>query len=206
MIRSAYALATACLLATAVRAAAPKAPKASAAPPTSTAPAAPAATTAPAATSAPAVAAAPSPRLGWANIGIYDVRFSTPFGTYTDAEFGLGGGAAVNVAQLAPDVPLAAFANVAISFGSGGQFFPLTAGVAVRYDKLPVQLLGGLGLTIVPNSAGTNTGIGAGILLMGLYPLPQVDPRLSAQAQIQYHLLTQSLSLLEFLIGAGYSL
>lgn len=200
MIHRASALATACLLATAARAAAPKAPKASAAPPTSTAPAAPAAT------SAPAVAAAPSTRLGWANIGIYDVRFSTPFGTYTDAEFGLGGGAAMNVAQLAPDVPLAAFANVAISFGSGGQFFPLTAGVAVRYDKLPVQLLGGLGLTIVPNSAGTNTGIGAGILLMGLYPLPQVDPRLSAQAQIQYHLLTQSLSLLEFLIGAGYSL
>jgi hypothetical protein len=158
-----------------------------------------------AATPAP-VTAAPSRILGWANIGVYDVRFSTPIGTVSDAEFGIGAGAAMNVAQLAPDVPLAGFFNVAISFASGGQFFPLTAGLAARYDKLPVQLLGGLGLTLMPNSAGSNTGVGAGVLLMGLYPLRQVDPRLSAQGQIQFHLLTNSLSLLEFVIGAGYSL
>ena len=41
---------------------------------------------------------------------------------------------------------------------------------------------------------------------MALYPLPQVDPRLSAQGQIQYHLLNHSMSLLEFLIGVGYTL
>jgi hypothetical protein len=151
-------------------------------------------------------ATASSPLLGWANLGVYDVRFSTPFGDFTDAEFGIGAGAAMNVALLSPDVPLAIFGNAAISFASGGQFFPLTGGLAIRYDKLPVHFLGGLGLTLLPNSAGTDTGIGAGLLLMGLYPLQQVDPRLSLQAQIQYHLLNHSLSLLEFLIGVGYAL
>jgi hypothetical protein len=150
-----------------------------------------------------------SPFLGWAGIGVYDVRQSyTVFGvsgTATDAEFGLNVGGAMNLVQLAPDVPLAAFANAAISFASGGQFFPLTGGAAVRYDKLPVHLLGGLGLTVMPNSGGAATGVGLGILLMGLYPLAQVDPRFGIQAQIQYHLLTNSLSVLEFLIGVGYS-
>ncbi len=161
----------------------------------------------PAPAPAPASAAPPARgMLGWANLGIYDVRFSTPIGTFSDAEFGIGAGGAMNLAQLAPDVPLAGFVNAAISFASGGQFFPLTAGAAVRYDKLPVELLGGLGLTLMPNSAGQNTGVGAGLLLMGLYPLTQVDPRLSVQGQFQFHLLTNSLSLLEFVIGAGYSL
>jgi hypothetical protein len=155
---------------------------------------------------APVSAAPARGMLGWANLGIYDVRFSTPIGTVSDAEFGIGAGGAMNLAQLAPDVPLAGFVNAAISFASGGQFFPLTAGAAVRYDKLPVQLLGGLGLTLMPNSAGQNTGVGVGVLLMGLYPLAQVDPRLSVQGQFQFHLLTNSLSLIEFLIGAGYSL
>lgn len=191
MIRSASALAAAWLLSTAVRAA----------------PAAPPPSTAPAASSTPFDASAPSTRLGWANLGIYDLRISVgPYGTYSEGDFGFGAGGAMNIAQLAPDVPLAAFANVALGFGGGGLFFPLTAGAAVRYDKLPVKLLGGLGLTIMPNSSGAGTGIGPGLLLMALYPLPQVDPRVSAQAQIQYHLLTNNLSLLEFVIGAGYSL
>ena len=149
----------------------------------------------PAPASAPASAAPPARTIGWANLGIYDVRFSTPFGTFSDAEFGIGAGGAMNLAQLTPDVPLAGFVNAAISFASGGQFFPLTAGAAARYDKLPVQFLGGLGLTLMPNSAGSNTGFGVGLLLMALYPLTQVDPRLSAQGQIQFHLLTNSLSL-----------
>ena len=170
---------------------------------------------APAAQRAPATSSAtgtvkPAATIGWANIGIYDVRISvdTGFGTFSssDAEFGIGAGFATNVAQLSPDVPLAVFGNAAISFASGGQFFPLTGGVAARYDKLPVQLLGGIGLTLMPNSAGSDTGIGAGILLMGLYPLQQVDPRLSVQGQIQFHLLNHSMSLLEFLIGVGYAL
>jgi hypothetical protein len=190
MIRSASALTAALLVATAARAAPPK-------------------TSSKAKADTATSDTKSSPLLGWAGIGVYDVRQSyTVFGvsgTATDAEFGLNVGGAMNLAKLAPDVPLAGFANVAISFASGGQFFPLTGGLAVRYDKLPVHLLGGLGLTVMPNSAGANTGVGLGILLMGLYPLPQVDPRFSIQAQIQYHLLTQSLSLLEFLIGVGYT-
>lgn len=163
----------------------------------------------PAATSSTATAAAPK-TFGWANIGIYDVRLSvdTPFGTVSgsDADFGIGVGAATNIAQLSPEVPLAVFGNAAMAFASGGQFFPLTGGVAVRYDQLPVKLMGGLGLTLMPTSTSADTGIGAGILLMGLYPLQQVDPRLSVQGQIQYHLLNHGLSLLEFLVGIGYSL
>jgi len=199
MIRSSLVLAATLLLTTAVLAAPKKAPSPATAttPPASTDPA-------PADTSSTALSSAP--RIGWASLGIYDVRFSTPFGTISDGEFGLNVGGAMNLAQLSPEVPLAAFANVGISFASGGQFFPLTAGGAVRYDKLPVQLFGGLGLSLVPNSAGTNTGVGVGILLMGLYPLAQVDPHLRVQGQIQYHLLTQSMSLLEFLIGIGYAL
>jgi hypothetical protein len=192
MIRSASALTAALLVATAARAA-----------PTKASPKSAKADTA-------ASDAKSSPFLGWAGIGVYDVRqsFNTGVGTTataTDAEFGLNVGGAMNLVQLAPDVPLAAFANIAMSFATGGQFFPLTAGAAVRYDKLPVHLLGGLGLTLMPNSGGANTGVGLGILLMGLFPLPQVDPRFGIQAQIQYHLLTNSLSVLEFLIGVGYS-
>ena len=196
MIRSSTVLAATLLLATAVHAAPRKTPPAPAASSSDTPPA----------DTVSASAANSAPRIGWASLGVYDVRFSTPFGTISDGEFGLNVGGAMNFAMLAPDVPLAGFANIGISFASGGQFFPLTAGAAVRYDKLPIQLLGGLGLSVVPNSAGTNTGVGAGILLMGLYPLQQVDPRLRLQGQIQYHLLTQSMSLLEFLIGVGYSL
>ena len=188
MIRSATALALTALLATA----------ASAAPP-------PAA--APAPSNSVVAGAAPTTRLGWASLGLYDVRYSAGNGfTYSEADFGVGAGGAVNLAQLTPDVPLAGFANVAIAFATGGLAFPLTAGAAIRYDKLPVQLLGGLGFTIMPNSTGAGTGVGAGILLMGLYPLPQLDPRLSAQAQIQYHLLTNNLSLFEFVVGAGFAL
>lgn len=164
-----------------------------------------AAATPAAASSQPAATATSEKILTWANIGIYDVRFSTPFGTVSDAEFGIAAGGAVNVAALSPDVPLAAFANLAISFASGGQFFPLTAGLAARYDKLPVHLLGGLGLTLMPNSAGTDTGIGAGIMAMGIFPLPS-DPRLGIQGQIQFHLLNHSMSLLEFVAGVSYSL
>jgi hypothetical protein len=193
MIRSASALTAALLVATAARAAptkaSPKAAKADAVSDTKS-----------------------SPFLGWAGIGVYDVRQSyNAFGvsgTASDAEFGLNVGGAMNLVMLAPDLPLAGFANVAMSFASGGQFIPLTAGAAVRYDKLPVHLLGGLGLTVMPNTFGTggsSTGVGLGLLLMGLYPLPQIDPRFSVQGQFQFHLLTQSLSLIEFLIGVGYS-
>ena len=186
MIRSASALTAALLVATSASAAPAKATKAAAA-------------------DTAVSDAKSSPLLGWAGIGVYDVKVSTPFGSNTDAEFGLNVGGAMNLALLAPDVPLAGFANIAMSFASVVQFFPLTGGPAVRYDKLPVPLLGGLGLTVMPNSSAYTTGVGLGILLLGLFPLPQVDPRFSIQGQIQYHLLTSSLSVLEFLIGVGYT-
>ena len=149
--------------------------------------------------------AKPAARLGWAGLGFYDVRFSTQFGTFTDAEFGLNAGAAAAITQLSPEVSLMGFGNVAISFASGGQFFPLTAGVAARFDKLPVQVLAGVGATLMINTTSADTGVGVGFMLMGIYPLVQVDPRLSAIAQLQYHLLSNSLSLFNGTLGAGYS-
>lgn len=165
--------------------------------------------TPPSTSSTTGAAAANSDRIAWGGIGFYDVgvSVSTPFGTYSasNSYFGFNAGAAVNVLSLTPDLPLAVFGNAAIAFGSGGFFLPLTGGAALRYDKLPVKLLGGLGLTVMPDSAGAPTSVGLGILAMAMYPLPQIDPRLSAEAQFQYHFLNNSLSLLAFTIGAGYT-
>lgn len=154
-------------------------------------------------------ASASSNRVGWGGVGFYDVGVSvnTPFGSYSasNSYFGFNAGAAVNVLSLTPELPLAVFGNAAIAFGSGGFFLPLTGGAALRYDKLPVKLLGGLGLTVMPNSAGYNTSVGLGILAMAMYPLPQIDPRLSAEAQLQYHFLNNSMWLFAFTVGAGYT-
>lgn len=134
-------------------------------------------------------------RFGWAGIGIYD------FSGF--AEFGLNVGAAVNVLPITPDLEGAVWGNAAIAFGSG-TLFPLTIGGGVRYDKLPVQLFGGLGLTAVLSSFGT-TPVGLDIMAMGLYPLPQVDPHLSAQGQISYNILSNGFSLFTLTAGVGYS-
>jgi hypothetical protein len=150
-----------------------------------------------------------SPRFAWGGIGFYSVGFSQNFGFGTvsgsSGAFGLNVGAAFNVFQLTPDLPLAAFGQASIAFASGGSFFPLTAGAAVRYDKLPVQLLGGLGFTLMPNSGGANTGVGLALMAMGLYPLPQITPNFSAQVQLGYHILNQGLSLFQFTFGGGYA-
>ncbi len=157
---------------------------------------------------APLVAteAKPAARFGWAGLGVYDVRLSTIGGTFTDAYVGLNAGAAMTVAPLTPEVSLLGFGNVAMAFASGGQFFPLTAGVAARFEQLPVQVLGGIGGTVMLNTTSNDTGLGVAFLVMGLYPLTMIDPRLSAQAQIQYHLLTNNLSLFTINVGAGFSL
>ena len=169
----------------------------------------PAAQTAPTTPTSPVVTPTPapaSPRIGWANIGVYDVRIDVGGGfTASEADFGLGAGGAMDVMALTPDVPLSIFGNIALSFANGGQFIPITAGAAVRYNKLPVQLLGGLGLTIMPNTyAGASTAVGVGLLLMGILPLPQVSPTFGVQAQFQYHLLSQSESMVEFVGGVSY--
>ena len=150
-------------------------------------------------------------RIAWGNIGLYDIGQSVDvpgFGTVSGSSsyFGINVGAAVNVMPLAPDVPLALWGNAAISFGSGGQFFPLTVGAAVRYDKLPVQLLGGLGFTLMPVTVtGAPTPVGLAIQLAGFYPLPQVNPNLSADLQIAYHILNNGFSLFTFTVGVGYA-
>jgi hypothetical protein len=174
---------------------------------------------------APAPAPAPPPssstpaavntgRVLWGNIGLYDVGISvdTGFGTFSSSStyFGLDVGAAVNVAPLTPDIPLAIWGNAAIAFGNGGQFFPLTAGAAVRYDKLPagIGLFGGLGLTVMPytnGGANSPTPIGLAIQLAGFYPLPMVNPNMSADLQIAYHILNNSFSLLTFTAGVGWA-
>ena len=116
--------------------------------------AAPPASTAPATTTTPQ-GGVNTGRVAWGQIGLYDIGFSVTvpgFGTVSSSSgyFGLNAGAAVNVMQLAPDLPLAAWAQAAIILASGGSYFPLNAGAAVRYDKLPVQILGGLGFTLMP--------------------------------------------------------
>jgi hypothetical protein len=173
--------------------------------------AAPAPAPAPATTTTSSNGAVNTGRVAWGNIGLYDIGISVDvpgFGTVSGSSsyFGINVGAAVNVAALTPDIPLALWGNAAISFASGGQFFPLTAGAAVRYDKWPVQVLGGLGFTLMPNSGGGGvTPLGLAIQLMGFYPLPSVNPNLSADLQIAYHILNNSYSLFTFTVGAGYA-
>jgi len=152
-----------------------------------------------------------APRIAWGNIGYYNVGVGVDvpfFGTVTGTTgaFGINVGTAVNVMQLSPDVPLAVWGNAAIAFPSGGTVFPLTAGAAVRYDKLPVGLLGGLGITLEPNSfngAASSAPIGLAIQGMGFLPLPQVMQNLSADLGIGYHFLTSGFSLFTFTAGAA---
>jgi len=144
-------------------------------------------------------------RFAWGGLGFYNFSFDCGgFGGCSTTDFGFNAGASVNVLPITPDLPLTVWGNVALAFGSG-TFLPLTAGAGVRYDKLPVQLFGGLGLEIVPHTGGGSTPIGVEFLVMGLYPLPQVDPRLSVEAQLSYSILNQGFSLFVFTAGVGYS-
>ena len=147
-------------------------------------------------------------RFGWATAGIYNFGVSVDvqgFGTVSGSTsyFGLSIGAAVDVVPLMPDLQLSIFGNAAIAIG-GDLLIPLTAGAAVHYDALPVMLFGGLGFTVVPNTAAnSSTPLGVGLLLMGSYPVPQIAPNLAFLAQFQYHFLNQSSHLLVFDVGAS---
>jgi hypothetical protein len=148
---------------------------------------------------------APPRRFGWAGVGIYHVSRSVDvpgFGSVSGSStyLGVNAGAALDIFNVAPDLPLSVFGNAALAFGSD-LFVPLTAGAAVHYDRLPISLLGGLGLTVMPNSAGAGTPIGLGIIGMASYPLPQVRPGLAAMAQLQYHFLSDGFSLFVFDVG-----
>lgn len=192
------------------KAAAP-APASAAAKAAAPAPAPAAAKAAPApAPAAASGAAVNTGRIAWGGIGYYNVTvsFNTAFGNFSasNGAFGINAGGAINLLQLAPDLPLAAWANLGIAFPSGGTFWPITGGAAVRYDKLPVQLLGGLGLTVMPASGGGPTAVGLAIQAMGFLPLPQVHSNFSAVAAIAYHILNQGESLFTFTVGGGWAI
>lgn len=151
-----------------------------------------------------------APRIAWGNIGYYNVSQSvnTPFGSVSGSSgaFGINVGTALNVYQITPDVPLAIWGNAAIAFPTGGTVFPLTAGAAVRYDKLPVGLLGGVGFTLMPNSFnGAPTPVGVALQAMGFLPIPQVMPNFGGNVQIAYHILNNGFDLFTLTFGATIS-
>ena len=137
--------------------------------------------------------------IGWAGLGFYSVG-----GT---GAFALHAGGAVNLLPLAPDLPLIGWADVGIGFASGGTVFPLKLGAGVRYDRAgPVQLLGGAAFTVMPTSiSGASTPVGISLMGMVLYPLPQLNPNLSAQAQIGYDILSQGAGTFELTVGIGWA-
>jgi hypothetical protein len=137
-------------------------------------------------------------RIAWGGIGYYNIS-----GSFNSVgAFGINVGGAINVVPLTPDLPLAIWGNFAIAFPSGFNAYPLTAGAAIRYDKIPVHLLGGLGFTIMPQSNGGPTVAGLGIQAMGFIPL---TADLSAQAGIAYHFLNKSEDLFTLTGGIGWS-
>jgi hypothetical protein len=137
--------------------------------------------------------------IGWAGLGFYSIS-----GT---GAFALHAGGAVNLLPLAPDLPLIGWADVGIGFASGGTVFPLKLGAGVRYDRAgPFQLLGGAAFTVMPTSvSGASTPVGISLMGMALYPLPQLNPNLSAQAQIGYDILSEGASTFEFTVGVGWA-
>jgi Cys-rich repeat protein len=139
-----------------------------------------------------------TPHFGWGGLGLYNVPGSTYFGIHA--------GAAANLFQINPDLPLVGWADVALTFGSD-LFFPIAAGAGVRYDRAgPFQLLGGAGFALLPHTGAGPTPVGLRLMGMVLYPLPQLNRNLSAQAQISYDILTESSHLFTLTAGLGYAL
>ena len=153
-----------------------------------------------------------TPYIGWAGLGIYSIGQSVDipgFGTVSGSSgyFGVHAGGAANLLSLAPDLPLVGWGDIALTLGSD-LTFPIAVGAGVRYDKAgPVQLLGGLGFALLPNTiGGAPTPVGVRIMGMVLYPIPQLMPNLSAQAQISYDILNNGFHVFAFTVGAGYAL
>jgi hypothetical protein len=67
-------------------------------------------------------------------------------------------------------------------------------------------VLGGIGFAWLPNTTGTVNPAGVRLMAMGLYPLPQLNKNLSAQAQISYDILSDSVKMFVFTVGLGYAL
>jgi hypothetical protein len=136
--------------------------------------------------------------IGWAGLGLYSVD-----GTAT---FALHAGGAVNLLPLAPDLPLIGWADVGVGI-AGAVVFPLKLGAGVRYDRAgPVQLLGGAAFTVMPTTvSGASTPVGISLMGMVLYPLPRLNPNLSAQAQIGYDILSANGGTFELTVGVGWA-
>ncbi len=161
-------------------------------------------------TDSPTAGTKRTPYIGWVGIGFYNVGITvdTPFGSVSgsDTYFGMHAGGAANLVALAPDLPLVGWGDISLTLGRDF-FFPLAAGVGVRYDKAgPLQLLGGLGVAVLPHTGGGTTPLGMRILAMALYPLPQVNPNLSGQAQLSYDILSDGFHLFTFTVGVGMAL
>ena len=107
---------------------------------------------------AAAASAAPMDRFAWAGIGYYGNRYSFDCGDFscsgTDGGFGIQVGAALGVAQLAPNLKFNVWGSLTGDFGSLN-YFPINLGAGLTYDALPVKLFGGLAFSIVPNTADT---------------------------------------------------
>ena len=143
-----------------------------------------------------------SPYIAWGGLGVYDV--TGPGGG--SAKFGLHVGGSANLIQVARDLPVIAWGDIGLGLGSD-LFFPFAVGAGVRYDKLgPVQVLGGVGFAWLPNTSSGPNPVGVRLMAMGLYPLPQLHPRVSGQAQISYDFLSDSAGLFAFTVGLGYAL
>src|SRR3954471_16117719 len=123
-----------------------------------------------------------TPYIGWGGLGYYNLGQSADG---SNSYFGIHAGGAANLVMLTPDLPLVGWGDLALTFG-GDLTLPIAVGAGVRYDKAgPVQLLGGLGFALLPNTASA-VGTPVGLRIMGtvLYPVPQLNPRTSAQLQI----------------------
>ena len=149
--------------------------------------------------------------MAWGGLGLYNVGFSQDipgFGTVSDSStyFGIHAGGAANLLQLTPDLPLVAWADIAVAF-AGSPFFPIGFGPGVRYDKAgPVQLVGGLGFAMMPGGGTGEVPIGLRILGMVLFPLPQAHRNLSLQGKLSYDFLNKGFHAFTFTVGAGWAL
>jgi len=150
-------------------------------------------------------------RFGWGGIGIGGSRytFDDGFGfsaSSTDTTFDINLGVAVGFLPITSGLSLDVWGSLSANIGSY-VYFPISVGVGVVYDRLPIQLFGGLGFSLVPNTVPSElvgTAVGADIILMGIYPLPKVLPHLGGYAQLQFDILDDHLFIWSLSLGAAY--
>ncbi len=143
----------------------------------------------------------------YGNIGFIDGSFSETacdpgFGcisaSASSGDFGIQVGGVYNFVQVAPHASIGAFGDVSLAFGTVN-LYPINVGAEFNYSGLPVDLLGGIGLAIIPTSG--NTSVGADIFVMGIYPLPQVSKNFGIDAKFQIEPASNGLTLFGFTVG-----